>query len=282
MVEDNVVEEIYAVLVEQFGVGEIFLPKFRKRTVDILWKDFIKVALNTQTSEELAKYCSYSSKDNFSEGTRYKYPNITKDKSRRLWKDYLLSLINSKRCSTCNSILNISEFYISSRDGFSSRCKSCNKHYTKLNKETRATYLSINRESIALQRKAYYEANKEARQEYSRRYYRDNIEAIAKYYQINKDVISERNSTYRSRHLSEYSAYAAKRRAVKLKATPVWANLDKIKEIYRNREEGYHVDHVIPLQHPLVCGLHCEFNLQYLPASENLSKSNKFDINKQE
>lgn len=72
------------------------------------------------------------------------------------------------------------------------------------------------------------------------------------------------------------NAYTAVRRANKIKATPSWANLDKIKEIYSNCPEGYHVDHIIPLQGVNVCGLHVETNLQYLPATENLSKNNKF------
>jgi len=62
------------------------------------------------------------------------------------------------------------------------------------------------------------------------------------------------------------------------KATPIWANLDTIKEIYKNRPEGYHVDHIIPLQGTKVCGLHVENNLQYLLAKDNLVKGNKYQI----
>lgn len=83
---------------------------------------------------------------------------------------------------------------------------------------------------------------------------------------------------YRKTHLANYAAVEAKRRANKRKATPNWANLLKIKEIYVNRPEGYHVDHIIPLSNKLVCGLHNEFNLQYLPALENIRKNNTFNI----
>jgi len=75
----------------------------------------------------------------------------------------------------------------------------------------------------------------------------------------------------------------AKRRAIKLKASPLWADDIKIKQIYLERinkefKTGgkYHVDHIIPLQGKNVCGLHIENNLQILPASENIKKSNKF------
>lgn len=57
---------------------------------------------------------------------------------------------------------------------------------------------------------------------------------------------------------------------------PLWAEKNAIIEFYRNRPEGYHVDHIVPLNGKTVSGLHVLANLQYLPAAENLSKSNKF------
>jgi hypothetical protein len=58
--------------------------------------------------------------------------------------------------------------------------------------------------------------------------------------------------------------------------TPTWADLNAITEFYRNTPINYHVDHVIPLNGKTVCGLHVLNNLQYLPATENLAKGNKF------
>lgn len=59
--------------------------------------------------------------------------------------------------------------------------------------------------------------------------------------------------------------------------TPSWANQGHIAEFYRSRPEGYHVDHIVPLNGLDVCGLHVENNLQYLTVEENLSKNNKFN-----
>jgi hypothetical protein len=74
-----------------------------------------------------------------------------------------------------------------------------------------------------------------------------------------------------------YSRYrTALKKARKIQATPAWADKKKIKQIYDNCPPGFHVDHIVPLKGKTVCGLHVETNLQYLPARENMKKSNKF------
>lgn len=75
-----------------------------------------------------------------------------------------------------------------------------------------------------------------------------------------------------------YKFNANKYRCSKMWATPKWADLQKIEDIYSSCPEGYHVDHWAPLQGELVCGLHVHENLQYLTAAENLAKGNKFEI----
>jgi hypothetical protein len=82
-----------------------------------------------------------------------------------------------------------------------------------------------------------------------------------------------------------WSAYIVERRKKRDKSMPPWANAAAINAIYfearcRTAATGvkYEVDHIIPSNHPLVCGLHVETNLQVITEFENMSKSNKFDL----
>ena len=87
---------------------------------------------------------------------------------------------------------------------------------------------------------------------------------------------------WNKRNQDKVNAVYARRRAMKLKACPKWANDFFIKEIYhlarlRTKMLGYpwHVDHIVPLQSDKVCGLHVEHNLQVIPSSVNQSKNNR-------
>lgn len=59
------------------------------------------------------------------------------------------------------------------------------------------------------------------------------------------------------------------------KATPAWADPQKIARVYMLAKlRGVEVDHIVPLSHPLVCGLHVEHNLQLLTGDANRAKGN--------
>lgn len=70
---------------------------------------------------------------------------------------------------------------------------------------------------------------------------------------------------------------ARMRELAEIRQRPAWADMKKIREIYQNRPDGFHVDHIVPLRGKTVCGLHVEHNLQYLPAIENMRKHNTFN-----
>lgn len=72
---------------------------------------------------------------------------------------------------------------------------------------------------------------------------------------------------------------AAKRRAIFLNSIPHWlsdSSHSAIKKIYSSCPSGMAVDHIVPLNSKLVCGLHVPWNLQYLSISENSSKGNRW------
>jgi hypothetical protein len=66
--------------------------------------------------------------------------------------------------------------------------------------------------------------------------------------------------------------------------TPAWANRKAIALMYRvarrcTADTGvrWSVDHIVPLHHPLVCGLHVWTNLRVVPLVENMQRSNVTD-----
>jgi hypothetical protein len=71
------------------------------------------------------------------------------------------------------------------------------------------------------------------------------------------------------------NAKSARRRATKKNATPLWADLDLIKDVYQEAKYmQMDVDHIYPLAGKYVCGLHVWDNLQLLPKTQNIKKSN--------
>ena len=117
-----------------------------------------------------------------------------------------------------------------------------------------------------LRDKLWYEKNKARKKETDRLWHEDNKEKARaysrEYYANNKD---------KSRLRCE------KRRQIKIRARPSWyeSEKDEIKKFYRKAKElGLVVDHVVPLNSKVVCGLHTLSNLQMLEPEENRKKYN--------
>lgn len=172
--------------------------------------------------------------------------NTTKAKFTRLWKKEL------KLCQRRTSCKNKPKLN-------RTICKKCSE-YIKENK---------NVERIEKYAKYYYEKNKQKLGEYNKKYQKNNLHKFRKY---NKNYRQTQNGKIYNREKR------ARYRASKLQATPKWVKKKDLKKIYKLCPSGYHVDHIIPLVNKNICGLHVPWNLQYLSAVINASKSNKFDI----
>ncbi len=75
------------------------------------------------------------------------------------------------------------------------------------------------------------------------------------------------------------------RRLLKLRACPAWVDKESLEPVYQkardmSKQTGttYHVDHIVPINNPVVCGLHVPWNLQILTAEENIRKGNSFIV----
>lgn len=93
----------------------------------------------------------------------------------------------------------------------------------------------------------------------------------------NPDNRKETRRKHRQNNSEYYAEYESLRKRLMLQARPKWANRSELRKIYKEAKTlEVTVDHIIPLKHPKVCGLHVPNNLQLLTRSENSSKNNTF------
>lgn len=156
--------------------------------------------------------------------------------------------------------------------------------------------------------KAWKKANPEKRALQDARYaaaHPDKVKARQTRYLVkhaDKILVKDRetSSQYRARHPERVAAakkkYAqnnkgkvnaavAKRAAAKLQQTPSWVSEDDLWVIEQAYELAalrtdvfgfaWHVDHIVPLQGKNVSGFHVPYNLQVIPAVDNLRKGNR-------
>ncbi len=174
-----------------------------------------------------------------------------------------------RTCSQCSEAKPETEFYFhATRGRYEARCKQCFRSKVK-------SYADANREEVRERNKVATAKFRDANREGERKRLRAHVAA-------NKELYAERSRVWRKTKPHLNAAKEAKRRAIKAKATPKWADLTAIKAIYEEAAQLtartgvlMHVDHIVPLKGANVCGLHCEANLRVVPAVDNLRKSNR-------
>lgn len=189
-------------------------------------------------------------------------PGITRQRMQRVW----LAASGQKQCAKCKKCKPLDDFHTrkASKDGRAYMCASCVTQHC-------AGWRTKNPEAF----KDWYEDNKQHRADYWREWYEENKEYRAASY-----------AQWAKQNPHIINALIAKRTARKLQATPSWANEEVIRAIYAEaarltRETGirHEVDHIYPLQSDVVCGLHCETNLQILTKVDNIRKGNRVSEN---
>jgi hypothetical protein len=149
-------------------------------------------------------------------------------------------------------------------------------------------YYLRNKERVKARANAYYHATAEERLKKQRARYEENKDVVLSrnraWANANKEKMGEYHLAYVKRNRAKWSAQTAKYRSKKSTATPLWANLGAINEVYELASEWnslwpddlVHVDHIVPLQSKQVSGLHCEANLCVRRAKDNRVKSNRY------
>lgn len=176
-----------------------------------------------------------------------------------------------KRCGRCQEIKPLGLFSPDRRKSFgrASRCKPCGA------KVKRAYDEKCRADPVRMAaRRAQHNAWRKTDLEHQRARGKAKRQA---------EGFKKTRAEYMAKNPGMMAAFAAARRALQKSAMPPWADRRAIADVYRDAQElsaatdmVWHVDHIIPLQHPRVCGLHIAANLQLLPSDVNQRKSNSF------
>jgi hypothetical protein len=179
-----------------------------------------------------------------------------------------------KCCTACRIEKPHSDFHTRKTGRPYSECKACSNARA-------AEWQRNNKEKARAAKHRSLEMHREKHREDAARKRKESPEKarsyVTKWREQNREKHRAAVARYRANNPEKARELEAKRRAAKKMAMPAWADRKAILAIYKAaRALKRHVDHIVPLDSPIVCGLHVECNLQILIPFDNLSKGNRF------
>lgn len=201
--------------------------------------------------------------------------------------------VSNGACLSCDKLTNEkrkakrAEWYMTNRDEALSKIKAWyDKDYAH-NKDKYATrskaWRDKNMDRAKETSKQWHEANRAHHNNQVRDWQQNNPDKQQLYYERPYTAAARKRWNQNNKGLKNF--HTRLRQSHIKQATPQWANMQAIKQIYIDcatitAQTGisHHVDHIIPLTNDMVCGLHVHYNLQVLIATDNMSKNNKFMV----
>jgi hypothetical protein len=183
-----------------------------------------------------------------------------------------------KPCQRCQEWKPFTDYHCNraARDGRRDVCKACaiakTRAWQRENPEQRQQWEDAHRDTrLARKRQQYHQNEPEQRQR------------TRQWRALNPEKHQQATRRWEVAHRSRRLAYLRSRLFMETGAMLKGLAWQDFQPIYDraaalSRETGipHQVDHIVPLNHPLVCGLHVPANLQVLTAKENRLKRNSF------
>lgn len=181
-----------------------------------------------------------------------------------------------RKCTKCARITE--EF-----SGRSSWCKDCINAYSK-------EHYRRNLAKVLARKAKYRIANKDAVKAANAKWRSENAERLRRYLsqyrEVNREaLLAHKRRAHPAYYAKNKAAFLAKfiaRRSLKERALPLWVDLKTIETLYQRAREmtektgiAHEVDHIVPLNNSVVCGLHVQDNLRVITRDENKRKRNR-------
>jgi hypothetical protein len=189
-----------------------------------------------------------------------------------------------KKCLVCDQEKPLNEFYkrTDSPDGYRNDCKECRKRSSLRN------FYANSESKNAKNMEAYWKRKEKTPNLWAGVYAKRRDKSLQQskdYYAANTEAIKSRQRLWSKTNRGLANSLSKKYKLKKLNATPSWLNESQLLLIKCKYQvaamlnvhgvEPWHVDHIIPIRGKDVCGLHVPWNLQVIPAKDNLSKGNR-------